>query len=62
MLHKDHVYGEIFFQLLQTLKPSYDDKDKEDGRKPENRQKNTNMNLLPGNTYFIEILLPIFIC
>ena len=49
MLHKDHVYWEIFFQLLQTLKPSYDDKDKEDGRKPENRQKNANMNLLPGN-------------
>lgn len=55
MLHKDHVYWEIFFQLLQTLKPTYDDKDKEDGRKPENRQKNTNMNLLPGNTYLIEI-------
>ena len=62
MPYKDHVYWEIFFQLLQTLKPSYDDKDKEDGRKPENRQKNTNMNLLPGNTYLIEILLHIFIC
>nr|XP_022303306.1 receptor-type tyrosine-protein phosphatase mu-like [Crassostrea virginica] len=48
-LNQRALYKE--FKLLQTLKPSYDDKDKEDGRKPENRQKNTNMNLLPVSKF-----------
>nr|XP_022307652.1 receptor-type tyrosine-protein phosphatase U-like [Crassostrea virginica] len=48
-LNQRALYKE--FKLLQTLKPSYDDKDKEDGRKPENRQKNANMNLLPVSKF-----------
>ena len=38
----------FFFQYLQTLKPSYDEKDREDGKTPENRDKNNDLKILPG--------------
>ena len=38
----------ILFQCLQTLKLSFDEKDREDGKKPENKSKNNDLKILPG--------------
>lgn len=38
----------FFYQYLQTLKPSHDEKDREDGKTPENRDKNNDLKILPG--------------
>lgn len=38
----------MIFQFLQTVKPVFEDEDKEDGMKPENKDKNSNMNIIPG--------------
>lgn len=46
--YKNTVSENILFQFVQTVKPSFDDEDKEDGMKPENKSKNSNMNVIPG--------------
>ena len=42
------MFSIFFSQYLQTLKPSYDEKDREDGKKPENKDKNNDLKILPG--------------
>lgn len=38
----------ILFQFLQSVKPIFEDEDKKDGMKPENKNKNSDMNVIPG--------------
>ena len=46
--HNTMLLKEFLFQCLQTLKPLYDEKDREDGKTPENRTKNSDLKILPG--------------
>eukprot|EP00105_Crassostrea_gigas_P026401 XP_011447345.2 PREDICTED: receptor-type tyrosine-protein phosphatase gamma [Crassostrea gigas] len=39
------------YKFLQTVKPVFEDDDKEDGMKPENKDKNSNMNVIPVSKY-----------
>nr|XP_022306525.1 receptor-type tyrosine-protein phosphatase alpha-like isoform X1 [Crassostrea virginica] len=48
-LNQRALYKE--FKCLQTLKPSYDEKDREDGKKPENKNKNNDLKILPVSKY-----------
>lgn len=48
----------FFSQYLQALKPSYDEEDREDGKKPENKDKNNDLKILPG----IHLCLTLHVC
>ncbi|XP_034310566.2 receptor-type tyrosine-protein phosphatase epsilon isoform X1 [Magallana gigas] len=39
------------YKFLQTIKPAYDDEDKADGRRVENKKKNVNMDIIPISKY-----------
>nr|XP_034335006.1 receptor-type tyrosine-protein phosphatase T-like isoform X1 [Crassostrea gigas] len=48
-LNQTALYKE--YKFLQTAKPVFEDDDKEDGMKPENKDKNSNMNVIPVSKY-----------
>lgn len=48
-LNQTALYKE--YKFLQTAKPVFDDDDKEDGMKPENKDKNSNMNVISVSKY-----------
>ncbi|XP_078330573.1 receptor-type tyrosine-protein phosphatase T-like [Crassostrea virginica] len=48
-LNQKLLYKE--FKYLQALKPSYDEEDREDGKKPENKDKNNDLKILPVSKY-----------
>nr|XP_022308379.1 uncharacterized protein LOC111114378 [Crassostrea virginica] len=48
-LNQKLLYKE--FKYLQALKPSYDEEDREDGKKPENKDKNKDLKILPVSKY-----------
>ncbi|XP_065927543.1 receptor-type tyrosine-protein phosphatase gamma [Magallana gigas] len=48
-LNQTALYKE--YKFLQTAKPVFEVDDKEDGMKPENKDKNSNMNVIPVSKY-----------
>nr|XP_034319182.1 receptor-type tyrosine-protein phosphatase alpha-like [Crassostrea gigas]XP_034319183.1 receptor-type tyrosine-protein phosphatase alpha-like [Crassostrea gigas] len=48
-LNQRALYKE--YKFLQTVKPIFEDENKEDGMKPENKNKNSNMNVIPVSKY-----------
>ncbi|XP_065941646.1 receptor-type tyrosine-protein phosphatase epsilon [Magallana gigas] len=48
-LNQRALYKE--YKFLQSVKPIFEDEDKKDGMKPENKNKNSNMNVIPVSKY-----------